>query len=142
MSAGQKVGLGATLLAALGILFAQGAAPHLLPLTQFLFEQAAIFAALPMFDDVLIAMFCGVAASVWLPHLLPASWPAARTRRVTSLLAFAVAFMIVVSTYRNLIGLQYGLFAGSSAVMVSLLGIDWYYSRARCRRPGSLEDEA
>lgn len=143
MTAPQKVGagVGAFVLAALGILFGAGAAPHLLPMLQFLAGEARGFVGLPLFDDVVISVFVGAVLPAWMPYVLPPAWPAHRTRRVTCLLGFGVAFLMVVTTYRNLIGLQYGMFAGSGAVMVYLLVADWYYGRHPCKVPRSLSDQ-
>ncbi len=138
MSTGQKVGFGATVLAVLGLLLGAQA----LPAVKFIFGEFRAFVSLPLFDDVAIAVFVGAALPAWLPYILPPSWPAHQTRRVTCFLSFGIAFLTVVLTYRNLIGLQYGMFAGSGAVMVYLLGSDWYYSRNPRKAPASLQDGA
>lgn len=136
MSSGQKVSAGATMLAVLGLLLGSQA----LPAVKFLFGEFRAFASLPLFDDVAIAVFVGAVTPAWLPYVLPRSWPAHQTRRVTCLLGFGVSFLGVVVTYPSLIGLQYGMFSGSGAVMLYLLGSDWYYSRYPDKAPASLQD--
>lgn len=138
MTTGQRVGAGAlaTVLAVLTLLLSSQS----LPVMQFLFGEFRAFASLPLFDDVAIAVFVGAVTPAWLPYLLPARWPAHQTRRATCLLGFGAAFLTVVITYRNLIGLQYGAFSGSGAVMLYLLGSDWYYGRYPDKRPASLQD--
>lgn len=115
MTTGQKVGAGAlaTVLAVLTLVLSSQS----LPVIQFLFGELRTFAALPMFGPVMVAALVGTVAPFWLPHVLPACWPAHRTLRVTRLLGFGIAFVMVAARYPSAIGVQYGLFAGSAAYM-------------------------
>lgn len=139
MTGAQKaVGAGAlaTVLAVLTLLLSSQS----LPVIQFLFGELRAFAALPLFGPVTIAMVVGAVAPGWLPHFLPDCWPAHRTKRVTRLLGFGIAFVMVVCRYPSLIGLQYGLFAGSGAYMLWTMLASFIYRTAPHVQPPSLVD--
>ena len=139
--AGKKVAAGAGGLAvalALGTLLVstQG-----LAFLQWAFGEVKIITGLPLFMPVTQAMVIGAIAPAWLPHLLPGSWPRAQTLRVTRLLGFAIAFVLVAARYPSAVGVQYGLFAGSGAYMLWTIGTNFLYRWVPGLKPTSLVDE-
>ena len=76
-----------------------------LPAVKFIFGEFHAFVSLPLFDDVAIAVFVGAALPAWLPYILPPSWPAHQTRRVTCFLSFGIAFLTVVLVLLRIFGL-------------------------------------
>lgn len=137
MTSGQKAG---TTLAGVLAVLTLVLASQSLPVIQFLFGEFRAFATLPLFGPVLVAVIVGSIAPAWLPHALPSSWPSHRTKRVTRLLGFCIAFAMVVVRYPSLIGLQYALFAGSGAYMLWTVGAGFYYRHMPENAPGSLLD--
>lgn len=134
----QKLGAGAlaTVLAVLTLVLSSQS----LPVIQFMFGELRVFAGLPLFGPVLVAAAVGTVAPFWLPHLLPASWPAHRTLRVTRLLGFCIALGMVAVRYPSAIGVQYGLFAGSLAYMGYTMASACLYRRLG-HKPCSLRED-
>lgn len=110
-----------------------------LPVIQFLVGELKVFAALPLFAPIVIAAIVGAIAPAWLPHMLPASWPPHRTKRVTRLLACGIAFVMVIWRYPSAIGFQYGLFAASMAYVVWTMLSGYVYRKMPHLTPPSLE---
>lgn len=138
MTGSQKAvgaGIGVSLLAVLTLVLSSQS----LPVIQFLFGELRAFAALPLFGPVVVAMVVGAISPAWLPHVLPESWPAHRTKRVTRLLGFCIAFGMVTVRYPSAIGLQYGLFAGSGAYMLWTMGASFFYRTVPKAEPPSLK---
>jgi hypothetical protein len=104
----------------------------------FMGEFKVLF-GLPLFMPLTIAVMVGAAAPSWLPHLLPESWPPNRTKRVTRLLGFCIAFGMIVVRYPSVIGVQYGLFAGTGAYFVWTVVSGWIYWLWPKAKPSSLE---
>ncbi|HEY1034620.1 MAG TPA: hypothetical protein VGE09_06535 [Pseudoxanthomonas sp.] len=94
---------------------------------------------LPMFMPLTVAVVTGAFAPAWLPHALPESWPPNRTKRVTRLLGFCIAFGMIVVRYPHVVGVQYGLFAGTGAYMLWTVGSGLVYARWPKAKPSSLE---
>lgn len=94
---------------------------------------------LPMFVPLTTAVIVGAGAPAWLPYMLPESWPPNRTKRVTRLLGFCIAFGMVVVRYPSPAGLQFGLFAGTGAYMVWTVVSGFIYQRWPKAKPSSLE---
>ena len=138
MSTGTKVaGVGVGLMAILTLLVStQG-----LQFVQWVFGELKVVAGLPLFVPVTLAMIVGAIAPAWVPHLLPPSWPRAATLRVTRLLGFGIAFVMLVARYPSAIGVQYGLFAGSGSYMLWTVGQNLLYRWMPHLKPPALVDE-
>lgn len=139
MTAGQKTGagIGVTVLAVLTLVLSSQS----LPVIQWLFGEAKTLFGLPLFAPTTIAMLVGAGAPAWLPHVLPAQWPAHRTMRVTRLLGFGIAFVMVFSRYPSALGAQYGLFAGTGAYALWTMGSSFVYRMRPHMQPPSLKDD-
>lgn len=138
MTAQQKVGAGAlaTVLAILTLVLSSQA----LPFFQWIWTELKVLAALPLFAPTVVAILVGAGAPAWLPHVLPPCWPAHRTMRVTRLLGFGIAFLMVVCRYPSAIGIQYGLFAGTGAYVVWTIASGVFYRMRPHAQPESLKD--
>lgn len=138
MTTGQKAsaGIGVTVLAVLTLVLSSQS----LPVIQWMFAEIKLLFALPLFAPTVIAMLVGAGAPAWLPHVLPACWPAHRTMRVTRLLGFGIAFVMVFSRYQSAIGAQYGLFAGTGAYVLWTMASGFYYRMRPHSQPESLKD--
>lgn len=108
---------------------------------QWAFGEFRVVAGLPLFAPVTMAMTVGAIAPAWLPHVLPPSWPRAATLRVTRLLGFGIAFLMVAARYPSAIGVQYGLFAGSGSYMLWTIGQNLLYRWMPHLKPAALVDE-
>ncbi|MCD9096178.1 hypothetical protein [Luteimonas fraxinea] len=139
MTAQQKVGAGAgaILLAILTLVLSSQS----LPFMQWMWAEVKLIWALPLFAPTVFAILVGAGAPAWLPHALPPCWPAHRTMRVTRLLGFAIAFLMVVSRYRSAVGIQYGLFAGTGAYVVWTIGSGLFYRMRPHAQPESLKGD-
>jgi hypothetical protein len=111
-----------------------------LPVIKFLFGELRAVLALPLTVPVMVAVIVGAVSMSWLPHLLPRTWPAHRTKRVTRLLGFATAFLMIVSRYPNAIGIQFGLFAGTGAYVLWTVVAGFVYRALPQTKPESLDD--
>lgn len=139
MTDGQKTGTTlATVLAVLALVMGSQSLPFL----QWVFGEFKVMAGLPLFAPVTIAVVVGAAAPAWLPHVLPATWPAHRTKRVTRLLGFGIAFVMVAARYPSAIGLQYGLFAGTGAYVLWTMVSSFVYRTLPQTKPKSLDDDS
>ena len=138
MTTGTKVaGVGVGLMAIMTLLVStQG-----LQFLQWAFGELKVVAGLPLFVPVTLAMIVGAIAPAWVPHLLPPSWPRAATLRVTRLLGFGIAFVMLVARYPSAIGVQYGLFAGSGSYMLWTVGQNLLYRWVPGLKPLALIDE-
>lgn len=138
MTTGQKTGTAlAGVMAVLTLLMASQS----LPVMQFLFGEVRTFASLPLFGPVAVAAIVGAVAPAWLPHLVPARWERHATKRVTRLLGFSVAFVMVFSRYPNAIGAQYGLFAGTAAYVLYTMGSSLFYRHFPKAEPPSMKPD-
>jgi hypothetical protein len=139
MTSEQKIGAGtlATVLAILTLVLSSQS----LPVIQWAFGEFKAFAGLPLFAPVTMAVIVGAIAPAWLPHVLPACWPEHRTKRVTRLLGFGIAFLMVVGQYRSAIGAQYGLFAGSGAYMLWTMLASFVYRVVPQAKPPSMKTD-
>lgn len=139
MTTPQKVGAGAgaTVLAILALVLSSQA----LPFFQWIFGEFKVLAGLPLFMPTTIAMLVGAGAPAWLPHVLPPCWPAHRTMRVTRLLGFGIAFVMVFCRYPSAIGFQYGLFAGTGAYVLWTMAAGFYYRVRPQAQPESLKGD-
>lgn len=139
MTSGQKTGagIGVTALAILTLVLSSQS----LPVIQWAIAEVKLLFALPLFAPTLIAMLVGAGAPAWLPHVLPSCWPAHRTMRVTRLLGFGIAFVMVFSRYPSAIGAQYGLFAGTGAYVLWTMGSGFYYRMRPQAQPDSLKGD-
>lgn len=136
-TSGKVAGVGVGLMAVLTLLVStQG-----LAFLQWALGEFKIIAGLPLFMPVTLAMIVGAIAPAWLPHVLPPTWPRAATMRVTRLLGFGIAFLMVAARYPSAIGVQYGLFAGSGSFMLWTIGQNWLYRRMPHLKPAALVDE-
>lgn len=139
MTTGQKTsaGIGVTILAVLTLVLSSQS----LPVIQWIFGEFKVLAGLPLFAPTTIAMLVGAGAPAWLPHVLPPCWPAHRTMRVTRLLGFGIAFVMVFWRYPSAIGFQYGLFAGTGAYVTWTMASSFYYRLRPQAQPESLKGE-
>lgn len=139
MTTQQKVGAGAgaILLAVLSLVLSSQA----LPFFQWMWAELKLLAALPLFAPTVIASIVGGVAPAWLPHILPRCWPAHRTMRVTRLLGFGIAFVMVACRYPSAVGIQYGLFAGTGAYVVWTVGSGLFYRMRPHAQPESLKGD-
>lgn len=108
---------------------------------KWVFGEFKVIAGLPLFMPVTVAMVVGAIAPAWVPHLLPPTWPRAATLRVTRLLGFAIAFLMLAYRYPSAIGVQYGLFAGSGSYMLWTVGQNLLYRWFPHLKPPALVDE-
>lgn len=140
MTAQQKVGAGAgaILLAILTLVLSSQS----LPFFQWVWTELKVLAALPLFAATVIAAIVGGFAPAWLPHTLPECWPAERTMRVTRLLGFGIASLMVVCRYPSAIGIQYGLFAGTGAYVVWTIASGAFYRMRPNAKPESLKGDS
>lgn len=113
-----------------------------LPFLQWLFGELKTVAGLPLFAPVTLAVIVGAGAPAWLPYALPPSWPAHRTKRVTRLLGFLIAFAMMAVQYRNAVGVQYGLFAGTGSYVLWTVVSGFIYNRLPSTKPASLDDSS
>lgn len=107
---------------------------------QWLFGEFHVLFGLPLFEPVLLAVIVGAIVPAWLPHALPQNWPAYRTKRVTRLLGFWVAFFMVVIPYRSMVGVQYGLFAGTGSYALWTAISNMVYRHFPQTKPDSLSE--
>lgn len=112
-----------------------------LPMAQFLFGEIRTFASLPLFGPVVIAALFGAVAPAWLPHIVPASWERHTTKRVTRMLGFGSAFVMVFWRYPSAIGAQYGLFAGTLAYVLYTMGSSLFYRHFPKAEPPSMKPD-
>lgn len=139
MTAGEKTG---TLLASVLAILTLVMGSQSLPFLQWLFSEAKQVFTLPLFAPLSIAVIVGACAPAWLPYALPSTWPAHRTKRVTRLLGFLIAFSMMVVQYRNAVGVQYGLFAGTGSYVLWTVVSGFVYNHLPRTKPESLEDSA
>ena len=129
----RSIGIG--LMAALTLIIsAQG-----LSFLQWLVGEFKVLAGLPLFLPLTIAVVVGAVAPAWLPHVLPQKWPPNRTKRITRLMSFMIAFAMVTWRYPSALGMQYGLFAGTGAYMLWTVVSGFIYERWPNAKPPSLE---
>ncbi len=127
--------LGATFLAVFTLIIgSQG-----LEFLRWAMGEFKVLAGLPMFVPLTVAVVTGAIAPAWLPHMLPESWPPNRTKRVTRLLGFCIAFTMIVVGYPSVAGVQFGLFAGTGAYMLWTVVSGFVYQRWPKAKPSSLE---
>lgn len=138
MTNGQK---GGTALAGLGAVLTLVLASQSLPAVQFLFGEIRTFASLPLFGPVVVAAVVGAVAPAWLPHLVPPSWARHTTKRVTRLLGFSIAFVMVFWRYPSPVGAQYGLFAGTAAYVLYTIGSSLFYRHFPQAEPPSMKPD-
>lgn len=139
MTTQQKVGAGAgaVLLAILTLVLSSQS----LPFFQWVLAELKVLAGLPLFASTVIASIVGGVAPAWLPHALPRSWPSHRTMRVTRLLGFGIASLMVICRYPGAIGVQYGLFAGTGAYVVWTIASGLFYRLRPQAQPESLKGD-
>lgn len=137
MTTGEKTG---TLLASVLAILTLVMGSQSLPFLQWLFSEAKQVFTLPLFAPLSIAVIVGACAPAWLPYALPSTWPAHRTKRVTRLLGFLIAFSMMVVQYRNAVGVQYGLFAGTGSYVLWTVVSGFVYNHLPRTKPESLED--
>ncbi|MEF3081879.1 hypothetical protein V3391_06585 [Luteimonas sp. SMYT11W] len=139
MTTQQKVGAGAgaILLAILTLVLSSQS----LPFFQWVWAELKVLGALPLFAPTLMASIVGGFAPAWLPHFLPPHWPAHRTMRVTRLLGFGIASLMVICRYPSAIGIQYGLFAGTGAYVVWTIASGLFYRMRPNAQPESLKSD-
>jgi hypothetical protein len=106
---------------------------------QWLVGEFKNLAGLPLFLPLAIAVVVGAAAPAWLPHALPQTWSPNRTKRITRMLSFMIAFAMIATRYRSIVGVQYGLFAGTGAYMLWTVASGFIYERWPNAKPPSLE---
>lgn len=139
MTTTQKTGtLLATVLAILTLVMGSQSLPFL----QWLFGEMKTVMSLPLFAPLCIAVGVGAGAPAWLPYALPSSWPAHRTKRVTRLLGFLIAFGMMVVNYPNAVGVQYGLFAGTGSYVLWTVVSGFIYNNLPKTKPASMDDSA
>lgn len=138
MTGSQK---GGTVLASLMAVMTLVMASQSQPALQFIFGEFRTFASLPLFGPVAVAAIVGAVAPAWMPHLVPAKWERHATKRVTRLLGFSVAFVMVYSRYPSAIGAQYGLFAGTAAYVLYTIGSSLFYRHFPDIEPKSMKDD-
>ena len=137
MTGAQKTGtLLATVLAILTLVMGSQSLPFL----QWLFGELEEVVRLPLFAPLSIAVVVGACAPAWLPYALPESWPAHRTKRVTRLLGFLIAFAMIVVNYPSPVGIQYGLFAGTGSYVLWTVVSGFIYNNLPKTKPASLDE--
>lgn len=121
-------------------LFALAAAwPQVQPVADWAMQNLGVIFGREQVQAVLAAWAGGIAAGGWLPHLLPVSWPPARTRVVAGAVCAVITAVIAGFLIPTRIGAVYAFMAAvaSPTVAQMITGVQYWLFPAT--KPQSLQ---
>lgn len=104
-----------------GLLAVLAAWPQVQPIADWAMKNLGVILGREQVQAVLAATAGGVAVGGWFPHLLPISWPPARTRVVSGAVCAAITFTLAVVLVPTRIGLVYALIVAFASPTVAQL---------------------
>lgn len=112
---------------------------HIEPAMTWAVKNLGVILAREQVQALLASSAIGVLVGTWLPHLLPHSWPPARTRMVTGLAGAALTLAAALVLVPTRIGFVYACLAASATPTVSQALAGLIYWLKPCAKPASLK---